>query len=558
MQQRRGSDTRQTTMRWDASRVPPLVALLIAGLVVLPVAVVAGSLLTPTREVWVHLWDTILPRMVVNTLMLVAGVGAGTLVLGTGLAWIVTAYDFPGRRMFRWLLVLPMAMPAYIMGFIYIALLDGSGPVQSTLRDAGFQTGWFPEIRSGVGAVIVMTLVLYPYVYLLAKAGFEEISGSMFEAARALGANRLRRLIRVILPLARPSIAAGVGLASMEALADFATVRYFNFPTVSDGVLRVWHGMMDLGAASELAGVLAIFTLLLLLLERRSRRRRAYHQSKGRNPGIPVARLAGFKALAATAICAATLVVAFGVPAAQLVVWAYGGIGKATSGELRTYLELALNSLTLATLAAASAAVAGLSFAALVRVKASALTRAATGLVSVGYSMPGAVVGVGVILALAAFDRTANHLGETVFGVSPGLILVGSLVGLVYAYTARFIAVAHSSIDSSMEKIAPQTVLAARALGAGPLRVGYRIQLPLILPGITAGAILVFVDVMKELPITVLLRPFGYDTLAIWVWQMAAESLWTATALPALAIVAAGLIPVKIVLDASSKDERNR
>jgi len=544
--------------RWGANSAPPLVALLIAGLAVLPVGVVASSLLTPTFEVWSHLWETILPRMALNTVLLIAGVVSGTLVLGTGLAWIVTAYEFPGRRTFKWLLVLPMAVPAYIMGFIYIALLDGSGPLQSALRDAGVQTAAFPEIRSAAGVIAVMTLVLYPYVYLLAKAGFDEISGSMFEAARALGASRSRRFFKVALPLARPSIAAGAGLAAMEALADFATVRYFNFPTVSDGVLRVWHGLMDLGAASELAGVLAMFTLVLLLLERSSRRRRAYHQSKGRIPGIPVTRLKGWSAAGATSVCAATVTIAFGIPATQLLIWAYREIGDATRGELRTYGELALNSLTLALLAAGCAALVGLTFAALSRVRPSGITRAATALVSIGYSMPGAVVGVGVILALAALDRTANRAGEVLFGVAPGLIFVGSLVGLVYAYTARFMAVAHSSIDSSMEKIAPQTVLAARALGAGPLRVGYRIQLPLIIPGITAGAILVFVDVMKELPITVLLRPFGYDTLAIWVWQMAAESLWSSTALPALAIVVTGLLPVKLLLDASETHERKR
>ncbi|HET6498834.1 MAG TPA: iron ABC transporter permease [Coriobacteriia bacterium] len=534
-----------------AESVLPLLALCIAGLAVLPVGVVAASLLTPTYDVWRHLWDTILPRMMLNTALLLGGVAIGTLVLGTGLAWLVSAYEFPGRRMFRWLLVLPMAVPTYIMGFVFVAVLDSAGPVQSAVRDLGWVEAPFPEIRSGVGAVIVMTLVLYPYVYLLAKAGFDELSGSMFEAARALGANRRRRLLEVALPLARPSIAAGVGLASMEALADFATVRYFNFPTVSDGVLRVWFGMMDLGAASELAGVLALFTLALLLLERRTRRRRAYHQSKGKVPGVPVTRLSGWGAAGAAIACTATVAAAFGLPAVQLLVWGFAELGRATRGELATYAELALNSLALATLAAVCAALVALVFATLARLRSGAFSRLATGLVSIGYSMPGAVIGVGVLLPLAAFDRTVNRVLESSLGVTAGLILTGSLIGLAYAYTARFMAVAHGSIDASMEKIAPNTVLAARSLGAGPVRLGYQIKLPLILPGITAGAVLVFVDVMKELPITVMLRPFGYDTLAIWVWQMAAESLWASAAIPALAIVATGLIPVKLLLEAS-------
>lgn len=545
----------QNSVSWrrrrGATSALPLVAVCIAALVLLPVGVVAGSLLTPTYDVWQHLWDTILPRMIMNTVMLLAGVAIGTLVLGTGLAWLVTAYDFPGRRAFRWLLVLPMAVPTYIMGFVFVAVLDSAGPVQSAARALGWTELSFPEVRSGAGAIVVMTLVLYPYVYLLAKAGFEELSGSMFEAARALGAGRMRRLLKVALPLARPSIAAGVALASMEALADFATVRYFNFPTVSDGVLRVWYGMMDLGAASELAGVLALFTLALLLLERRTRRRRAYHQSRGRFPGIPVTRLSGWGAAGATLVCAATVAAAFGLPATQLLTWGVGELAQATPGELAVYGELALNSLTLAILAAACAALVALVFATLVRLWPGVFARLATGAMSIGYAMPGAVIGVGVLLPLAAFDRSVNHVLESAFGVTLGLVLTGSLLGLVYAYTARFMAVAHSSIDASMDKIAPNTVLAARSLGAGSLRLGYQIKLPLILPGITAGAVLVFVDVMKELPITVMLRPFGYDTLAIWVWQMAAESLWASAALPALAIVATGLIPVKLLLDAS-------
>ncbi len=525
--------------------------LLIAGLTLLPVAVVAFSLLTPTWEVWRHLLDTVLPRMVGNTLLLVTGVAVGTLVLGGGLAWLVSAFDFPGRRHFRWMLVLPMAVPAYIMGIVYIALFDASGPVQSFMRASGWSTADLPEVRSGAGAIIVMTLVLYPYVFLLARAGFEELSGSMFEAAQTLGADGKRRFFRVALPLVRPSLVAGVSLASMEALADFATVRYFNFPTVSDGVLRVWYGMMDLGAASELAGLLALFALCLLLLERRTRRRRAYHQSKGRLPGMPVTRLSGWRGATASMACLAVMIAAFGLPATQLLAWSVAELATMQPGVVAVYARLASNSVTLAALAAACAAAVAFVMAALSRLSPTRLTRAATNVVTMGYAMPGAVIAVGVLGPLALFDRAANQMFEAALGSAPGLILTGSLVGLAYAYTARFMAVAYSSVDASMERIAPNTVLAARSLGAGWFRVGTRVQLPLILPGIIAGMVLVFVDVMRELPIAVVLRPFGYDTLAIWVWQMAAESLWTSTAIPALAIVLVGLLPVKLLLDAS-------
>jgi iron(III) transport system permease protein len=526
----------------------PLLPIVVVGLTLLPVAVVAAALFSPSLEVWGHLWDTILPTLLANTFWLLMGVGLGTLLLGTGLAWLMTAYDFPGKGAFQWLLVLPMAVPAYIMGFIYVALFDFAGPVQGLLRSLGGQGIPFPQIRSGAGAILVMSLVLYPYVYLLAKAGFEEQAGSAFEAARALGCPRSRAFFKIALPLARPSIAAGVALASMEALADFATVRYFNFPTIADGILRVWHGMMDLGAASEMAGLLAMLALALLLAEQRLRGHRAYHQARGRLPGIPALRLAGWQGMAAAATCLTIVLAAFGLPALQLVHWAAQELGEMAPGALAVYGRLALNSLTLAGLAAGFAVLMALLTASLSRLSTSRLARYVTRLVTIGYAIPGAVIGVGILLPLSALDRSLNHLAGLWWGITPGLLFTGSLVGLLYAYTVRFMAVAYSSVDSSLDKITPNIVLAARALGAGPYRLIFRIKLPLILPGLVAGAILVFVDVMKELPITVLLRPLGYDTLAIWVWQMAAESLWTATALPALAIVLAGLLPIKLLL----------
>jgi len=529
----------------------PLFPFLIAGLTILPVAVVASALLSPSLEVWHHLWSTILPLMLANTFMLLAGVGLGTMVLGIGLAWLITAYDFPGKNSFKWLLVLPMAVPAYIMGFIYMALFDFAGPVQTLIRDLGWQIP-LPPIRSGAGAILVMTLVLYPYVYLLAKAGFEEQAGSAFEAAKVLGCNKIRLFFQIALPLARPSIAAGVALALMEALADFATVRYFNFPTVADGILRVWYGLMDLRAASEMAGLLALFSLVLLITEQRLRSRRAYHQSKGKLPGIPAVLLSGWRGIVATSACLLVLAAAFGLPLLQLILWAAKELSAVTPGALAVYARLTVNSLTLSALAAISATLLALLMTGFSRLKESKLSRFITRLVNTGYSIPGAVIAVGILLPLSALDRYINILAGSWWGITPGLIFTGSLAGLLYAYTVRFMAIAYSSVESSMEKISPNTILAARALGSGPFRLIFKIKLPLILPGIIAGAILVFVDVMKELPITVMLRPLGYDTLAIWVWQMASESLWTSTSLPALAIVIAGLLPIKLLLNVSN------
>jgi len=530
----------------------PTVPLLIAGAAILPVAVVLSALLTPTYSVWEHLWATLLPEITRNTIVLLLGVGAGTLILGTGLAWLTVAYRFPGQAVFDWLLFLPLAVPAYIMGYVYMATFDFAGPVQSALR-SWFGSGiGFPEIRSGGGAVLVMTLVLYPYVYLLARAAFKEQSGDTFEAARAMGLSRLKSFFRLALPLARPSIAAGLTLALMEALADFATVRFFNFPTLSDGVLRVWFGMMDLRAATELAGVLILFALAVILLERRFRGRARYSQVASRSPGIGRVRLSGWKGWAAAGVCGLVLAVAFLLPVTQLALWAIREIGIQPPGAFAMYARLASSSLILSGLAAGVAIVLAVILAHGVRMSGGRLARFTARLATMGYAIPGAVIAVGVLVPLSAFDHAVNDLVESWRGVTLGLLLTGSVVGLIYAYVVRFMAVAFNSVESSMEKVTPNITMAARTLGASPRSVLWRIHRPLITPGLLAGATLVFVDVMQELPITMMLRPFGYDTLAIWVWQMAAESLWAGAALPALTIVAAGLLPVILLMRATT------
>lgn len=520
----------------------------IVALTFLPVIVVASSLLEPSFEVWAHLWDTILPEMLLNTLSLLVGVSVGTFVIGTGLAWLVTAYEFPGKKAFKWLLVLPMAIPAYVMGFLYMSMFDFAGPFQTFFRDTlGMQVA-FPQIRSGFGAIVVMTLVLYPYVYLLAKAGFEQQSGSAFEAAKVLGASKLRIFFKVALPLARPSIAAGVALAAMESLADFATVRYFNFPTVADGILRVWHGLMDLGAASEMAGMLAFFSLLILLSEHKLRSRKTYHQAKGKNQGIPTVFLSGRKGLIATFICGSVFFAAFGLPLLQLIYWAALEISEITPHALSVYGQLGLRSLSLAAIAAFFTVFVALFTVSVSRLGTGKFSQYLARASTIGYSIPGAVIGVGILIPLSALDHYINNIAVGLWGIDLGLVFTGSLIGLIYAYVVRFMAIAYGSVDSSMEKIPPNTVLAARVLGANAYRIIFNINLPLILPGIIAGSILVFVDVMKELPITLVLRPMSYDTLSIWVWQMAAESLWTGAALPALAIVLVGIVPVWMLM----------
>lgn len=530
------------------------VLLFVTLLVVLPVVIVSAAVLTPTTDVWLHLARTLLPEMARNTLLMLVGVSVGTLLLGVGLAWLVTAYRFPGRGALDWVLVLPMAVPTYVQAFVYMATFDFAGPVQTVLRRYLADMAWFPEIRSGGGVILVMTLVLYPYVYLLAKAGFREQSGALLEAARAMGHSPAAVFMRVILPLARPSIVAGTVLAVMEALADFATVRFFNFPTLADGVIRVWYGMMDRNAATELAGLLAFVALAILLLEHALRGRTRYFQAGGRGPGITPTALRGWRGGLATAICLLVIAVAFVLPVGQLVLWTTRELAHQPPGALQVFAQLARNSVLLSALAALFAIATALLLASGIRTSGSKLAFVLAKLSTSGYAMPGAVIAVGIILPLSAFDRSLNALFTAWRGYGVGLVLTGSIVGLIYAYVVRFMSVSFSSVDASLEKITPNVTAAARTLGAGPWRLLWRVHLPLVAPGMLAGAILVFVDVMKELPITLMLRPFGYDTLAVWVWQMAAESVWGGASLPALVIVLAGLAPVILLMRASSRE----
>lgn len=522
--------------------------MLIAFLMVLPVLVVASALLTPTYAIWQHLWDTLLPVMLVNTATLLVGVGIGTLVLGAGLAWLVTAYDFPGRAVFQWLLMLPMAVPAYVMGFVFMATFDIAGPVQGALMQWFGSVAWFPEVRSPLGAITVMTLVLYPYVYMLALVGYRGISASAYDTARVHGYGQARFFFKVVLPISRPAIAAGVALALMEALADFATVRFFNFPTLADGVVRIWHGMWDLRAASELAGLLALFALVCLLLERSQRGRTRYHETGGKSPRMPRLRIEGRRRWLPTAICGLVLGAAFLLPVSQLSAWAVVEISRMSEGVARVYLDLVLNSLLLATLAAAVAVLFAIVLSSGVRMANNGFTRAVATLATTGYAIPGPVLAVGILLTLTPVDHALNDSLERWAGFTVGLLLTGSIIGLIYGYVARFLAVAYQSTDAALEKVRPNLTLAARTMGAGSWRIVTRVHLPLAAPGIIIAAALVFVDVMKELPVTLMLRPFGYETLATWVWQMAAESIWTGAAVPALAIVLVGLLPVALLV----------
>ncbi len=526
----------------------PLAAGLVALLVAAPILTVASSLATPSADVWGHLWQTQLRELVWNTLVLIGGVGLGVAVLGTGLAWLVTMYRFPGRDVFEWLLVLPMAMPAYVIGFVFLSIFDYAGPVQRSLREVVGREIWFPDISSPGGVVTVMILVLYPYVYLLARAAFLEQSEATLEAARALGSRRREVFWRVAFPLARPSIVAGVTLALMEALADFGTVAIFNYSTFTVAIYRVWFGLFNREAATQLASLLLVFTLGLYLLERALRGRARFYQKDGGARSVPRTRLSGWKAWAASGVAALVVGVAFVLPVVRLLAWIVAG-----PGYDERYPEFLANTLVLAAIAASGAVAAAVVVAYGVRMSRGQVVTTLARIAGMGYALPGAVIAVSVLALLAWLDLFLETVLSGAVGSSSGLFLTGSIAGLVFAYVVRFLSVSCQTVEASLVKITPTMDMAARSLGAKPGGVLRHIHLPLIRRGLFTAAVLVFVDVMKEMPATLLLRPLGYETLAVRVWQFTSESLWEAAALPALTIVAAGILPVMILVRSSTR-----
>ncbi len=518
-----------------------MAAAAIAAVVALPVLVVLASWRHPARDVWQHLWDTQLVLLLVNTLLLAAGVGVGTLVVGAGLAWLVVAYDFPGRRLFEWALVLPLAMPAYVIGFAFLAMFDFAGPVQSALRRVFGPGAGLPDLRSGWGVMAMMTLVFYPYVYVLARVAFREHGRAALEVARSLGHSPTRAFITVILPLARPALVAGAALAMMEALADFGTVSTFGYRTLTEAVYRVWTGMFDRAAATQVASLLLLLVLALLALERALRGRRRFTRAP-RAAELPRRVLRGWRAAGACAACGVVLALAFVLPVGELIGWA-----RELPAEQRARRGFAGLVGSTFVLAAASAALVGglaLVLAYARRLRPSRIASGAAQFASMGYALPGAVIAVGVLAPIAWLDRVLALAAEAVLGHRLGLVLTGSAAAVLFAYAVRFLAVGYQTTESALARIPPTLDEAARSLGVtmrGALR---RVHLPLMRGGILSALTLIWVETIKELPATLLLRPFGLKTLAIEVWERTSESLWAEAALPALAIVGVGLVPL--------------
>ena len=510
----------------------------------LPVLVVLGFLLVPAGEVWEHLAATVLQDYVVNSLWLMLGVTVGTLIGGVGTAWLVSMCRFPGRGLFEWALLLPMAMPAYIIAYTYTGLLDFAGPVQSALRGWfgwGYGDYWFPEVRSLPGAVVMLSLVLYPYVYLLARAAFLGQSLCVLDVSRTLGNGPWRTFFTVALPLARPAIVAGLSLALMETLADYGTVQFFGVATFTTGIFRTWYGLGNTAAAAQLAALLLGFIFLLILLERLSRRQARYHQTSQRHQAIRRHPLTGGRGLAALGFCLLPLALGFLIPAGQLAAWVLEVAGSVLDDA---FWRLVGHSLGLAATAAVLALLLALVLGYGQRLQPTRGVKAAVRIAGLGYAVPGTVIAVGVIIPFGWVDNQVDAWMRASFDLSTGLLLSGTLVALLFAYLVRFLAVALQTVESGLGKIRPAMDESARSLGLSPGSVLGRVHLPMLRGSLFTALLLVFVDVLKELPATLILRPFNFNTLAVRVYELAADERLADAAPAALAIVLAGLAPV--------------
>jgi iron(III) transport system permease protein len=535
---------------WKSGRSPAwtLVVWAITLVLSLPIFAVLSSVFTPSGAVWTHLASTVLGRYVFNSLGLMLGVGAGTIVIGVGTAWLVTMCRFWGSRSLEWLLLLPLAAPAYILAYVYTELLEYYSPLQAGLRGlfgwASAADYWFPNVRSLPGAILMLTLVLYPYIYLLVRVAFLEQSVCTLEASRALGCNPWQSFWRVALPLARPAIAAGTSLALMETLSDFGTVQFFGVETFTTGIYRTWFGMGERIAASQLAACLMGFILALILIERWFRLRAKYYQNGSIDPRVPRYALKGMRGAIAFFLCALPILLGFVIPALTLLQMTLEYWDVTFNAR---FWNFAQNSVLMAGLTAIMGGAIALILAYGLRLRPSRSMILAVRLAAMGYAIPGSVIAVGTLIPMGQFDRLIDTAMKSTFGISTGLLLSGTIAALVFAYLVRFLAVAFGTVETSLSRIKPNLDEAARSLGQNTLTTLARVHVPLMRSGLLTAVLLMFVDVMKELPATLIVRPFDFDTLAVRVYQLASDERLSEAAAPALAIVLVGMIPVLIL-----------
>lgn len=520
-----------------------LISVFVALLLALPVMVILTNVLTGQANVWQHLIDTVLFDYISSSLILMLGVGVGSLILGVPTAWLTSVCRFPGHKWLAWALLLPLAVPAYIIAYTYTGLLDFAGPVQGMIRElTGLSYGeyWFFEVRSLAGAIVMLSLVLYPYVYLMSRAAFLEQSANTLEVSRSLGYSHTQSFFKLALPLARPAIVAGVTLALMETLADYGTVKYFGVTSFTTGIMRTFNGFGDAAAASQLASVLLLFVTVLILMERYSRRRISYHASGIRKASNRKILLSKKQGILAALFCFLPVLFGFVVPALQLMYWAVFRAEPIDS----SFIKLAWNSLYLAALAALIAVLLALILAYASRLNKRRAVQASVTVAGLGYALPGTIIAIGVIIPFAWLDHQIIAWVKETFEVRFGLILSGTLFALLFAYTVRFMAVSLGAVQSGLGKITPSLDAAGRSLGYKPLDVLRKIHVPLMKSSVLTALLIVFVDVLKELPATLILRPFNFNTLAVRAFELASDERLADAAPASLMIVLVGLAPV--------------
>jgi iron(III) transport system permease protein len=526
-----------------------LIPFLVAALVLIPIGTILSSFFAPTSDIWQHLVETTLLSLLINTFWLALGVVSGTTLLGVSLAWLTAVCEFPGQKLFSWALLLPLAIPAYVTAFVVLGLFDFTGPVQTAFRSWLGPDAWFPEVRGRMGVITVMVLAFYPYVYLLARNAFLTQGKRSLEASQSLGLNRTQGFFRVALPMARPWIAGGVMLALMETLADFGTVAVFNYDTFTTAIYKAWFGMFSLPAASQLASLLIVIVFALIVVEQQIRIRMRYAEVKQSARAGRIS-LAGWRSVAATALASGTLFLAFLLPIGQLVIWAANSLAQDLDSR---YLGLLWHSLLLSTLAALLTCTVALLLAYAARRHPDAATRNAVRIATLGYALPGTVLAVGMFVPLANLDNWIGEITLQLFQIETGLMIQGTLAIMLLAYLTRFLAVSHSPIDSAMQRITSSIDEASMSMGINGWMMLRRVHLPILKSGIFTAGALVFVDVMKEMPITLMTRPFGWDTLSVRIFEMTSEGAWEQAALPAVALVVAGLIPIMLFMRQTEK-----
>ena len=530
-----------------------LVVALLSLFFCIPIIVICGSLFFPAKDVWVHLLDTVLIDYIFNSFTLLIGVGCISLILGVIPAWLITMYKFPMSRYLEWALLLPMSMPAYIIAYSYTGAFDASGPIQEAIRDLtgwGYNDYWFPEVRSLGGAVAMLSFVLYPYIYLLSRASFIEQSVCVLEVSRTLGCNTIGSFTRVALPLARPAIIVGLSLVLMETLADYGTVQYFGVSAFTTGIFRTWFGMDNSLVASQLSALLLLFVVVFIYLERRSRKQLTYHHTSNRYSPLLKQKLKGSHALFAFLACFIPLLLGFIIPAGFLFDWAietYSGLFD------KNFYILLLNTMMLAFITALLALSIALFLGYVNRNSCSVINRFLVRFVSMGYAIPGTVVAVGVLIPFVWIDNRLDEFLRLHFSISSGLLISGTLFILVFAYLVRFLAVSINTVEAALGKIKPEMDEIAKTNGLSQTGIVKKIHMPIMRGSLLTALLLVFVEVLKELPATLILRPFNFNTLAVRTYELANEERLADAAIPALAIVLIGIIPVIMISNSISK-----